>query len=47
MEAAYEFQYLGSLLCKCESMSDEMREWAEQGRKVVGSLGWIMKEKND
>ena len=43
MEEVQEFKYLGSILCKHGSMDGETRERAVQGRKVVGSLGRIMK----
>ena len=43
MEEVQEFKYLGSILCKYGSMDGETRETAVQGRKVVGSLGRIMK----
>ncbi len=41
----HEFKYLGSILCKYGSMEGETRERAVQGRKVVGSLGRMMKER--
>ncbi len=37
-----EFRYLGSVMCK-HGGTGETRERALQGRKVVGSLGHIMK----
>ncbi len=43
MEEVHEFKYLGSIMCKHESMEGETREGAVQGRKVVGSLGRMMK----
>ena len=43
MEDVHEFKYLGSILCKNGSMDGESRERAIQGRKVVGSLGLLMK----
>ena len=45
MEEVDEFKYLGSILCKYGSMEGETRERAVQGRKVVGSLGRMMKER--
>ncbi len=43
MEEVNEFKYLGSVMCKLGGMGGETRERALQGRKVVGSLGRIMK----
>jgi len=43
MEEVQKFKYLGSIMCKHGSMDGETRERAVQGRKVVGSLGRIMK----
>ncbi len=43
MEWVHEFKYLGSVMCKHESMEGETRERAVQGMKVVGSLGYMMK----
>ena len=40
-----EFKYLGSVFCKDGSMDGEMRERAIQGRKVIGSLGRMMRER--
>ncbi len=45
MEEVHEFKYLGSILCKYGSMEGETRERAVQGRKVVESLGRMMKER--
>jgi len=45
MEEVSEFKYLGSVLCKYGSMEGEIRERALQGRKVVGSLGRMMRER--
>ncbi len=43
MEEVHEFKYPGSIMCKDGSMEGETRERAVQGRKVVGSLGCMMK----
>ncbi len=43
MEEVHEFKYLGSIMCKHESKEGETRERVMQGRKVVGSLGCMMK----
>ncbi len=43
MEEVHEFKYLSSVMCKHGSMEGETRERAVQGRKVVGSLGHMMK----
>ncbi len=43
MEEVNEFKYLGSVMCKHDGTEGETRERAMQGRKVVGSLGHIMK----
>ncbi len=43
MEEVCEFKYLGSIMCKHESMEGDIRERAVQGRKVAGSLGCMMK----
>lgn len=45
MEEMNEFKYLGSILCKYGSMEGEIRERALEGRKVVGSLGCMMRER--
>ncbi len=45
MEEVHEFKYLGSILIKYRSMEGETRESGVQGRKVVGSLERIMKER--
>ncbi len=45
MEEVNEFKYLGSILCKYGSMDGEIRERATQGRKVIGSLGQVMRER--
>ncbi len=37
------FKYLGSIMCKRGGMESETRETAVQGRKLVGSLGRLMK----
>lgn len=38
-------KYLGSALCKYSSMKGQLRERAVQGRKGVGSLGCMMRER--
>ncbi len=38
------YKYLGSILCKY-GMGGEIRERALQGRKVVGSLGHMTRER--
>ncbi len=43
MEEVNEFKYLGSVMCKQGGTEEETRERALQGRKVVGSLGYIIK----
>ncbi len=43
MEEVNELKYLGSVMCKHGGTEGETRERALQGRKVVGSLGRIMK----
>ncbi len=43
MEEVNEFKYLGSVMCKHGGTEGETTERALQGRKVVGSLGRIMK----
>ncbi len=43
MEEVNEFKYLRSVMCKHGGTEGETRERALQGRKVVGSLGRIMK----
>ncbi len=43
MDEVNEFKYLGSVMCKHGGTEGETRERALQGRKVVGSLGRIMK----
>ncbi len=43
MEEVNEFKYLGSVRCKHGGTEGETRKRALQGRKVVGSLGRIMK----
>ncbi len=43
MEKVNEFKYLGSVMCKHGGTEGETRERALQGKKVVGSLGRIMK----
>ena len=43
LEEVREFKYLGTVLCKYGSMEGEIRERAVQVRKVIGSLGRIMK----
>ncbi len=43
IEEINEFKYLGSVMCKHGGTEGETRERALQGRKVVGSLGCIMK----
>jgi len=45
MEEVSEFKYLCSVLCKYGSMEGKIRERALQGRKVVGSLGRMMRER--
>ncbi len=45
MEEVNEFKYLCSILCKCGSIEGEVQEEALQGRKVVGSLGCMMKSR--
>ncbi len=45
MEEVNEFKYLGSIFCKYGSMEGEIRERAIQGRKVIRSLGQVMKER--
>ncbi|WP_435325976.1 hypothetical protein, partial [Klebsiella pneumoniae] len=45
MEEVDEFKYLGSVFCKDGSMDGETRERAIQGRKVIGTLGRMMKER--
>ncbi len=45
MEGVNEFKYLGSIFCKYGSMEGERRERAIQGRKVIGSLGCVMRER--
>ncbi len=44
MEEVEKFKYLGSVLCRNGSTEREKRESPLQGRKMVGSLGHIMKE---
>jgi len=44
MEEVNEFKYRGSVLWKYGSMEGEIRERALQGRKVVVSLGRMMRE---
>ncbi len=39
------FKYLGSIMCKHGSVEGETRESAVLGRKMVGSLGRMMKER--
>ena len=46
MEEVDEFKYLGSVFCKDGSLEGETRERAVQGRKVVGSLGRMMREED-
>ncbi len=46
MEEAIEFKYLGSVICKHGDIEGETREWALQGRKVVGSLECIVNGKS-
>jgi len=46
LEEVREFKYLGTILCKHGSMDGEIRERAVQGRRVIGSLGRIMKGRN-
>ncbi len=46
MEEVNEFKYLGSVMCKHGGTEGETRERALQGKKVVGSLGRIMKGKS-
>ncbi len=46
MEEVNEFKYLGSVTCK-HGGTGETRERALQGRKVVGSLGCIMKGRSE
>ncbi len=43
MEEVIEFKYLGSVMCKNGGMEGETRERPLQGRRVVGSLGRILK----
>ncbi len=43
MEEVHEFKYLGSIMCKHGRMEGETRERAVKWRKVVGSLGHMMK----
>ncbi len=43
MEEVSEFKYLGSVMSKHDGTEGKTRERALQGRKVVGSLGRIMK----
>ncbi len=43
MEEIHEFKYLGSIMCKHGNMEGETRERDVQGRKVVGSLGHMIK----
>ncbi len=43
MEEVHEFKYLGLIMCKHGSMEGETRERVVQGRKVVESLGCMMK----
>ena len=45
MEEVDEFKYLRSVFCKDGSLEGETRERAVQGRKVVGSLGRMMRER--
>ncbi len=45
MEEVNEFKYLGYIFCKYGSMEGEIRERAIQGRKVIGSLGRVMRER--
>ncbi len=45
MEKMNEFKYLGSILCKYGSMEEEIREKSLLGRKVVGSLGHMVRER--
>ncbi len=45
MKEVNEFKYLGSILCKYGSMEGEIRARALQERKVVGSMGRMMRGK--
>ncbi len=45
MEEVNELNYLGSIFSKYGSMEGEIRERAIQGRKVIGSLGRLMRER--
>ncbi len=45
MEEINEFKYLGFIFCKYGSMEGERRERAIQGRKVIGSLGCVIRER--
>ncbi len=38
MENVRLFRYLGSVMSKDESLDDEVRERVQQGRRVVGTL---------
>ncbi len=46
MEEVNEFKYLGINLCKHGSMEGEIRERTVKGRRVMGALERVMKERN-
>ncbi len=49
MEEVSEFKYLGTVLCKhCKhrGKEGEIRERVMKGRRVVGSLAGVMKERD-
>ncbi len=45
LEEVNEFKYLGSIFCKYGSMEGEIRERVIQGRKVIGFLRCMMRER--
>ncbi len=46
MEEMNEFKYLGTILCKHESMEGEIRERTVKGRQVIGALERVTKGRN-
>ena len=43
LEEVSEFKYLGSVLCKNDTLESEIRERTIQGRKAIGELGSVVK----
>ena len=43
LEEVSEFKYLGSMLCKNDTMESEIRERVIQGRRAIGELGSVIR----